>query len=266
MLLFVLLYAFVFRSGDIQLDIYHDVISAGLYVYNIAWAWGWSMHEVMLYHTWSLGVEEQFYLIWPFILYFCIKRKAFKSLQIILVLFIAATWILKSYNLYPFIAGSIIKESIFIGCAGALLRWNGFQIKISTLVAFLLLIVLILMGIAPFKIPYYDTAFNVCSILTVFIIWHVVQNQQSKITEILSNKTIVFIGKISYSLYLWHLPVFRIFAFHSTLPSLVSFTAKFIISFAFAILSWFTVEKITTAWGRKMSKKMIESKRISAIK
>jgi len=53
------------------------------------------------------------------------------------------------------------------------------------------------------------------------------------------------------------LPVFRLFYYHSTLPPLVSFVLKFVVSFVLAILSWYTVEKATTALGRKLSNKIV---------
>ena len=63
LLLFVLGYTYFFRTGIEQKMIYQDLMASALYVYNIAWYWGWCTKEILLYHTWSLGVEEQFYLL-----------------------------------------------------------------------------------------------------------------------------------------------------------------------------------------------------------
>lgn len=258
MLLLVLVYACFFRTGLEQQNIFQDIISAGLYLYNIAWYWGWSVKEILLYHTWSLGVEEQFYLLWPFVLFFFIRKSNIKPLQVLLIVFILATAVLKSLNLFPYFFGSIIKESIFIGCATALLRWNGYLQKISTTTAIFSIIIVLILGTMPLKLNNYDLYFNVCSVLSSLIILHIVYQPKSLVSKVLSNNAMVFVGKISYSLYLWHLPVFRIFAYHSKLPPLVSFGGKFVVSFALAILSWYTVEKITTAYGRRVSKRFTD--------
>ena len=81
MLLMVLVYALLFRTGADQNLIVHDVISAAGYVYNICWAWGWGIKELLLYHTWSLGVEEQFYLIWPAVLYVFLRLNKLNILK-----------------------------------------------------------------------------------------------------------------------------------------------------------------------------------------
>jgi peptidoglycan/LPS O-acetylase OafA/YrhL len=59
-------------------------------------------------------------------------------------------------------------------------------------------------------------------------------------------------------LYLWHLPIFKIFSFHSTLPPWVSFISKFIVSFAVAFISWYVLEKNATGLGHKLSKRIKE--------
>ena len=186
------------------------------------------------------------------------KKNKLQLLQNILLVFIFSVWILKSVNVFPYLAGSVIKEPIFFGCAAALLRWNGTLKNVSTGLAILFMTIIMVLGMIPYKIHNYDLIFNVCGLLSSLLILHIVYNTDGLISGLLSNKWMVFIGKISYSLYLWHLPVFRIFAYHSTLPPLVSFFGKILVSFLMAIVSWYTIEKITTAYGRKWSKSITD--------
>lgn len=258
MLLLVFLYAIYFRTGTAQIYIVHDVISAAAYVYNICWAWGWGVKEMLLYHTWSLGVEEQFYLIWPAILYVFLKKGWLDLLKYLLIFFIAAVWLLKSTGHFPGLASSIIKEAIFIGCLGALLRFTAQkEIYFNQILIWLLFSTILFLGIAPIHLQkHYNTIFNIVSVFSLLIILYVVQQKSGLLISILSNRYVVFVGKISYSLYLWHLPVFRLFYYHSSLPPLVSFISKFIISFVLAIASWYLIEQWSTAQGRKWSKKV----------
>lgn len=258
MLLMVLAYALLFRVGMEQTFIVHDVISAAAYVYNICWAWGWGIKELLLYHTWSLGVEEQFYLLWPAVLYIFLKSKQLNLLKYLLAVFIVLVWMLKSMHLFPGLASSMLKEAIFIGCLGALIRFTATKEKtINGFMAIFLLLMILALGIAPLKFTStYNTVFNVVSIFSILIILYLVENKSGLLHQLLSHRYFVFIGKISYSLYLWHLPVFRLFYYHSTLPPLVSFTAKFLVSFILAIASWYLVEQKATALGRKWSKKV----------
>lgn len=260
LLVCVLVYAIVFSAGSMQTDIFHDVTSSALYVYNIKWFWGWGTKEILLYHTWSLGVEEQFYLLWPCILFICMKKNCLKSLQICLLIFILATWALKTLHVFPFLAGSIIQEPIFLGCAAALLRWNGTLSRIPQWVAIALLGGILVVGIMPFKIIKggWEWAFNICGLCSSLVILHLVYQPTGSMAALMGNKRFVFLGKISYSLYLWHLPVFRVFFYNQGfhLPPLVAFFSKIIVSFVLAILSWYTIEKVSTAYGRKLSNKI----------
>ncbi len=259
MLICIFIYAHFFREGLEQKNIYQDIISAGLYVYNIAYCWGWSTKFILLYHTWSLGVEEQFYLLWPLILFFGIKKNMLGKLQLAVLFFILGTVLLKSIGSFPLLAGSIIKESIFIGCLAALARWTGLIYKVPSAVATISFFIILILGTIPLKLPHYDLLFNVCGVLSSLIILHLAYTKESFISRTLSNNTMVFVGKISYSLYLWHLPIFKIFSYHSTLPPLISFIAKLVVSFGMAILSWYTIEKAATAFGRKASKKITDT-------
>lgn len=259
MLLFTFLYALFFNSKMYD-DIVTEIIAAGLYVYNLSWIW--NVKQVMLYHTWSLGVEEQFYLIWPILLFIFLKYNSIKWLSILLTVFILFIGINETFVLFNnsgiSILNSITNESIFMGCLVAILRWKGMILfKIPSWIAFLSIISIFLLGMFP-----HDT-FNsffekrTPGVFAILIILYLIRDKNDLLSKIFTNKLSVFIGKISYSLYLWHLPVFKVFSFDSSLPSLVSFFGKFIVSLLFALLSWFLLEKKAITYGHKWSKKII---------
>ena len=93
-------------------------------------------------------------------------------------------------------------------------------------------------------------------LLTMIVILGLVNNSTTITNIILANSPMVFIGKISYSLYLWHVVVFRLFTWHSTLSPQISFVSKFLTTFVLATASFYLIENPATALGRKWSKKI----------
>jgi peptidoglycan/LPS O-acetylase OafA/YrhL len=254
LLLLVVIYAILYKSIGDQDVIFKEALSAAFYVNNISWKWGWGNSALILGHTWSLACEEQFYLVWPWILVLAIKFRSLLKLQYFLIVFIAMSWIFKSKGIYPDIVSSIIQESIFIGCLGALLRWNNVVPKIPVAFTIISLLIILFVGILPINFSF--NLFNPCAIFTMIVILGLVNNSTTITNKILANRPIVFIGKISYSLYLWHVVVFRLFTWHSTLSPQVTFIAKLFTTFLLAIASFYLIENRATALGRKWSKKL----------
>lgn len=254
LLLFVVIYAILYKSIGNQDIIFKEALSAAFYVNNISWKWGWGNSALILGHTWSLACEEQFYLIWPWILLIAIKFRSLLKLQYFLILFITVSWIFKSKGIYPDIVSSIIQESIFIGCLGALLRWNNVLPKINTSHTMICLFIILIVGILPIHFQF--NLFNPCAILTIIVILGLVNNSTNLCNKILANRPMIFMGKISYSLYLWHVVVFRLFSWHSHLSPQLTFFAKFLITFVVATASFYLIEHRATTLGRKYSKKI----------
>ena len=255
MLFTVLIYNYIFKTGTEQLEIYKEILSSALYLFNISWSWGWTTQNILLVHTWSLAIEEQFYLIWPFLILAALKYKKILSFQFVLLIFIFISLFLKYYYKSNPIHNSIIQESIFIGCLGALFRWNYPKIHIQPIVSIICLLLIILVGFAPIKIEF--NIFNIIAVLTIILILSIVNNtNKTLVNRLLSKKHLVFIGKISYSLYLWHVVIFRLFHWHTTLPPQITFVTKFLVTFIVASFSWLVLEKRATRLGRKWSDRL----------
>lgn len=259
MLFFVLLYALAFRRGNDLNTIIGEITFSALYLNNISWMLGGG--DILLGHTWSLAVEEQFYLLWPLTLLLGISFKSIRALIFGLVFFISACVILKLSGRMSGIAVSLIYESVFIGCLAALFRWQiGSKIIILDHLALLLILIVIIVGILP--INWYMMIYNaggrsLMGLITSLVILSIVNNRKGITSKLLSISPLVWVGKISYALYLWHVPVFRIFRYHSTLPPAISFILKFLVTFFLATLSWNLIERKSTILGRSISKRIM---------
>ncbi len=201
--------------------------------------------DKVLLHTWSLSVEEQFYIILP-LLMLLLLRNTF-SLRIVLwislvVSLIACAWITQrsqpaAFYLFPFRAWELL--------AGVILAIE-VQRRPFKHVAFLsyLGLTLILASIAFIpagaQFPGWHALFPVLG--TVLIIAN--GQQKNIVNRTLASPAPVAIGLISYSLYLWHWPVLTLSTYYRGAYSGHLETTFWLgISIALAYLSWRFVER-----------------------
>ena len=262
MLVAILLYALVFTVSLFdKLTIFNEIKAAGLYVYNISWAWGWGTEGMLLGHTWSLAVEEQFYLIWPIILITVLKFKKLKVFCFALMAFILIVFLLKITGQVNAIGNALIHESIFIGCLAAIVRWlKIFKMNVHASISILLVLIIAFIGIFPAS--WYMELFkhggrSLIALVTVIIILDLVKNPSSLLSKVLSHSVLVYVGKISYALYLWHVPIFRWFKWHSTLLPWQTFVLKILLTFLISTASFILIENRSTKFGRNLSKKIV---------
>ena len=159
-----------------------------------------------LLHLWSLSIEEQFYLVWPALIFF--MRRFFKDIGHVLIILAALSlfygiWITASKPVVGFygpharawelIAGSLafiygaqitrcIKQGALLGClflGSSLFFYNP---KLS-----------------------YPGYYAMLPVLGAFFL--IVSVDGGMVKKLLTNRGILYIGRLSYSLYLWHWPI-----------------------------------------------------------
>jgi peptidoglycan/LPS O-acetylase OafA/YrhL len=168
-------------------------------------------------HTWSLSVEEQYYILFPIVLLITFKYFRKYLVHILVLGFVIslglADW---SSRNYPSASFYFLHTRMWELLAGSILAYfeinNGHRSKNRILNLTLPFIGLMLIGhsILFFNDGMFHPSFYTFSpiIGVCLIIWF--SNKDEVITKILSTKLFVGIGLISYSLYLWHYPIFAL--------------------------------------------------------
>ncbi|WP_336968790.1 acyltransferase family protein [Sphingobium aromaticiconvertens] len=204
-------------------------------------------HYKPLLHTWSLAVEEQYYIVYPLLLSL-LKRwwpHSVKSVMLALTLlsFFGAVLMMRidpsaAFYLAPFRAWELL--------LGALIALRVFPVLPARLTGFFSLSGAIL--IAGSVLLYSDlTPFPGISALVpclgTALILYAGEHAKPAINRLLAQRPIVFIGLISYSVYLWHWPIF-VFVRYYAIEKLTTLESLGLLLFSLAVgaLSWRTIE------------------------
>lgn len=204
-----------------------------------------------LLHTWSLSVEEQFYILLP--IFLLLTWKLGKNRVVFILLFLTISSLLMAEYLStrsPNAAFYLLPSRAWELAAGCLV---GFYLEGRTRIASHNLVqqtlsltglFLIIFGIFYYskEIPF-PSLYTIAPVLgTVLII--IFTGPSTLVGRLLSQKYFVGIGIISYSAYLWHQPLFS-FSRHITLgePNRISLIATFASIFVLSYLSYIFVEK-----------------------
>jgi len=202
-------------------------------------------------HTWSLSVEEQYYILFPIVLLVTFKYFKKYLIHILILGFVIslglADWGSRNHPSFNFY---ILPTRGWELLAGSILAYfeitKGHRSENQLLNLILPTLGLLLIGhsILFFNDEMFHPSFYTLSpiIGVCLMIWF--SNKNELITKILSTKLFVGIGLISYSLYLWHYPIFAFARISNFFDNNIIYKIAFLIITIFlSSISYYFVER-----------------------
>jgi peptidoglycan/LPS O-acetylase OafA/YrhL len=249
---FVLVVIALNHAGRVELrpgDILHALTYTTNYHFDHAWS---------IAHTWSLSVEEQFYLLWPAVVILLGRDRALWAAALFVV---AGPFIrLGEWTFVPPMRDGLGKtfetvgDAIAIGCVLSGLRgWLHRQPRYVQLLSsrwLLLAPVLAMLGGMLSERPriYGVIVFTVQNLIVAVCIDWCVTHWQGRVGRVLNSRPLVFVGTMSYSLYLWQ----QLFLNRYVATPLTTFPVNLLAVVVTALVSYYLIERPSLGLRQKV--------------
>jgi peptidoglycan/LPS O-acetylase OafA/YrhL len=210
---------------ELAKTIYSDNNLFFAFSYLMNWHGAFGGLTGILTHTWSLAIEEQFYIIWSLVLFAFFARKMTRG-QIFIwtAISISVLIVWRYFRLSTGVSTLVLYystdtriDALLIGCAAAMIySWQLLPKKfyasrqfnllalISLVIAFFMLL-----GVSKSDSFLYGGVLSIFAIAVAIIILWILNRKNSLPEKLLEIKPLRWFGQISYGLYLWHYPFYE---------------------------------------------------------
>lgn len=205
--------------------------------------WDLASEYKPLLHTWSLGVEEQFYILYPMLLMLALKLRM-SACYALMTAMAALSFVLMATTLQNHPAATFYllhtrAWQLLVGGIAGLMAVHSGPSERSGLAGLGLAMVLISM------MPWQGMSMIATLVLATLgtALYLLYANATSRLTWVFTRRPVIFVGLVSYSFYLWHQPVLaflRVGFFEYPAPELVALGVA--LAFGLAVLSWRYIE------------------------
>jgi peptidoglycan/LPS O-acetylase OafA/YrhL len=221
-----------------------------------------------LNHMWSLSFEEQFYLVWPWVVIFFLGIRTKLRTVVIVMLTIIFAITVHRWMMYhgpnswyaPFVRTDTRADSILWGALVAHLWVRGKEprryLRLATWVAAAWL--LFCLAYAQIEPPFLYRGGLVSIDVACCVILLAILDGNWAGNRLFELKPFILLGTISYGLYLFHLPVFfGVRRYGSHLNNVERVIVAVGLTFAITLASWFLLERPALAWKSRLERKRV---------
>jgi peptidoglycan/LPS O-acetylase OafA/YrhL len=202
-------------------------------------------------HTWSLAVEEQFYLLFPLLFLPWLRPGAsvWRTRVLAALAFLSLGWAAYATPRYPQVSYYLLPSRFWELAAGVFLQHAHATGRLTSgaksHVWLNTGLVLVGLGFVLCDAKAFPFPWALLSVVGTLAVLHGLRfssiGQVS--SRFLEQSVVTWIGKLSYSLYLWHWPVYVLFRWTVGLEGLLSALAALAVTFSFAACSYYFVEQ-----------------------
>jgi peptidoglycan/LPS O-acetylase OafA/YrhL len=239
----VFTYLFYLLFGPPDLSLFKEMFFALLglsnfYYLTLSGDYFNNIFDDPLGHTWSLGVEQQFYLIYPIILFFfSMKGKNFPlNFFLFIIFFVSLYFFIINYNTNPKLSFYFSALRFWEFLIGSLLFLNKDKIKKKNFITLFCIFTIIVIALTKQNFINYYLKNIAITLSAGFLILFSNKN------FLFENKFLIYLGNISYSFYLWHLPVLFFSGLYVTNVFRADIIFAFLLTLILSILTFNYVE------------------------